>query len=156
MRRTMGRKVKMSCIAAIPLTALTEWTKYLVQDWEFAKWIAVLVVVDTVLGMVKHIIRKDLSSEDFWGGFAKKIFVYIVLMILSNVLASYTVGGEAVGATSWMSRYLCIFMVVREAISILENTNAIYPILPKGLIKRFRDFGEKGEYIKPEDYDTDK
>jgi len=142
------RNIKMSCIAAIPLTAITDYTKYLVQDWEFAKWIAVLVVVDTALGMVKHVIRKDLSSEDFWGGFAKKIFVYIVLMILSNVLANYTIEGEAVGATGWMSKYLCIFMIVREAISVLENTNAIYPILPKSLMKKFKDFGDKGEYLK--------
>lgn len=138
----------MAALASIPLTAISDYTQYLVQDWEFAKWIAVLVGVDTILGIGKHLMHKDASSEDFWSGFAKKIFVYMVLMILSNVLSNYTVGGEAVGATGWMSKYLCVFMVVREAISILENTNAIYPILPTRLLKKFKDFSDQGEYIK--------
>ena len=150
-------KFTVAAVTAIPLTAVSAYTQYLVQDWEFAKWIAVLVMIDTILGMFKHISHADISSEEFWKGFAKKILVYMVLMILSNVLANYTVGGEPVGATNWMSKYLCIFMVMREAISILENINAVYPILPKKLLKKFKDFSDKGEYItKTEDsYDTD-
>lgn len=148
----MIRNILTAGIAAIPLTAVTQYTQYFMQDWEFAKWIAVLIVIDTLLGMLKHISHRDISSEEFWKGFAKKIFVYMVLMILSNVLANYTIGGEPVGSTGWMSKYLCIFMVMREVISILENTNAIYPILPKKLIKRFRDFSEEGEYRNGTDH----
>lgn len=147
----MIKSVFISALASVPLTIVTDCLQYLISDWEFAKWIAVLIVVDTFLGFVKHFVYKDASSEDFWTGFAKKITVYIVLMILSNVLSNYTIGGHSVGSTEWMSQYLCVFMIVREAISIVENSNAIYPILPTKMIKRFKDFGENGEYVNKEE-----
>ena len=52
------------------------------------------------------------------------------------------------GATDWMGTYLCVYMLVREAISVMENANAVIPIFPKSFIKRFKDFNENGEYIK--------
>ena len=122
--------------------------KYVYQDWEFAKWIGVAVVVDTALGILKHLVHKDASSESFWVKFSKKIAVYILLLILTNILTNFTVNGKTVGATDWMGTYLCTYMLVREAISIMENANAVIPIFPKSFIKRFKDFNDKGEYIK--------
>ena len=138
----------MSLIFALPLSIVAEIGKYFYQDWEFAKWIGVAVTVDTLLGIVKHLVHKDASSEDFWSKFAKKIFVYMLLLIIANVLTNYTVGGNVVGTTQWMGTYICTYMIVRESISVIENANAIYPILPKSIIKRFKDFNDKGDYIK--------
>lgn len=141
----------MSLIFALPLSIVAEIGQYFYQDWEFAKWIGVAVTVDTLLGIVKHLVHKDASSEDFWSKFAKKIFVYMLLLIIANVLTNYTVGGNVVGTTQWMGTYICTYMIVRESISVIENANAIYPILPKSIIKRFKDFNEKGEYIKKQE-----
>ena len=147
----MKKLPTMSLIFALPLSVVAEIGQYFYQDWEFAKWIAVAVTIDTLLGIVKHLIHKDASSEDFWKKFSKKIFVYILLLILANVLTNYTVGGNVVGTTQWMGTYLCTYMIVREAISVMENANAIYPVIPKSIIKRFKDFNDKGEYIKKEE-----
>lgn len=141
-------KTVFSLVASIPLTVVVNFLSYVYQDWEFAKWIGVAIVIDTVASCVKHWIHKDISSETFWAKFAKKIFVYLILLLLSNVLSNYTVQGHVVGATQWISEYLCVFMIIREAISILENVNAIVPIVPVWVIKRLKDFNEKGEYIK--------
>lgn len=151
MKMRLKKLPTMSLIFALPLSVVAEIGKYFYQDWEFAKWIAVAVTLDTILGIVKHLIHKDASSEDFWGKFSKKIFVYILLLILANVLTNYTVGGNVVGTTQWMGTYLCTYMIVREAISVMENANAIFPVIPKSIIKRFKDFNEKGEYIKKEE-----
>lgn len=35
---------------------------YFYQDWEFAKWIAVAIVVDTFLSLWKHLLHKDASK----------------------------------------------------------------------------------------------
>ena len=75
-----------------------------------------------------------------------KIAIYIVLLILSNVLSNYTVQGSVVGATQWIGTYLCVFMMVREAFSCVENIQAIYPILPPSFVKRLKDFNDRGEY----------
>ena len=144
----MHFKTIIALIGALPLTIGVEILKYVYQDWEFAKWIGVAVIVDTILGIAKHWIHKDASSEDFWSKFSKKIFVYMLLLILANLLTNYTVGGNVVGTTQWMGTYLCTYMIIREAISVMENANAIYPVIPKSIIKRFKDFNEKGEYIK--------
>lgn len=137
----------MIAITSLPLTIVTEGTKYLFQDWEFAKWIAVAIAIDTILGVWKHFIHKDASSESFFSRFTRKIVIYIFLMILSNFASHATVGGTVVGPMQWIGTYLCVFMMVREIFSIIENIQAIYPILPKNFVKRMKDFNDSGEYI---------
>lgn len=137
----------MIAITSLPLTIVTEGTKYLFQDWEFAKWIAVAITIDTILGVWKHLIHKDASSESFFSRFTRKIVIYIFLMILSNFASHATVGGTVVGPMQWIGTYLCVFMMVREIFSIIENIQAIYPILPKNFVKRMKDFNDSGEYI---------
>lgn len=144
----MYGKTLIALIGAAPLTAVINVMSYIYRDWEFAKWIAMAIVIDTVASIVKHFVQKDVSSEEFWKKFSRKIFVYIALLILSNTLSNYTVQGHVVGPTQWISEYLCVFMMIREAISILENLNAIIPIVPVWLLKRLKDFNENGEYIK--------
>ena len=74
----------MIAITSLPLTMLTEGLQYVFQDWEFAKWIGVAIIIDTILGVWKHFIHKDASSESFFSRFTKKIVIYVFLMILSN------------------------------------------------------------------------
>ena len=115
------RKYMFSAIVALPMSWLVEVMKYVYQDWEFAKWIAMAVVLDTVLGIAKAWIEKDISSEEFWNKFGKKMLGYISLMILSNILQHYTVNGSTVGATEWMGDYLCTYMLIREGVSVLDE-----------------------------------
>ena len=138
-------KYMFSALIALPLSWGVELMRYVYQDWEFAKWIAMAVVLDTMLGLVKAWNKRDISSDEFWNKFGKKIFVYLCLLILSNVMVNYTVNGSNVGATEWIGSYLCTFMLVREAISILENVNSITPIVPKWVLDRMREFTEKGK-----------
>ena len=141
------KKLPMISIVSLPLSIVADFSQYLYQDWEFAKWIAVAIVVDTVLSVWKHLIHKDASSELFFSKFCKKIVVYILLLILSNVLSNFTVHGSVVGATQWIGTYLCVFMMVREVFSCVENIQAIYPKLPASFVRRLKDFNDKGEYI---------
>ena len=138
----------MISIVSMPLSIVADFSRYLYQDWEFAKWIGIAVILDTILGVVKHLLHKDASSESFFSKSGKKIAVYIVLLILSNVLTNYTVQGSIVGTTQWIGTYLCVFMMVREGFSCVENIQAIYPIFPTSFVRRLKDFNDKGEYIK--------
>lgn len=142
------KKTPMISIASLPLTIVADIFSYVYQDWEFTKWIAIAIIVDTILGLWKHFLYKDASSREFFSKFGKKIGIYICLLILSNVLAHSTVQGSVVGTTQWISTYLCVFMLVRECFSCIENMQAIYPILPTSFIKRLKDFNDNGEYVK--------
>lgn len=141
----MKRKLLVS-VVSVPLSILADVGRYFYQDWEFAKWIGVAVAVDTVLGVWKHLVHKDASSETFFSRFCKKIVIYILLLILANVLSNVTVNGSAVGPTQWIGTYICVFMLVREAFSCVENIQAVYPIFPASFVKRLKDFNDKGEY----------
>lgn len=141
-------KTVIAIICAAPATVAVQVLKYFYQDWEFAKWIGLAVLIDTLVSMVKHWILHDFASEDFWKGFAKKIFIYMMLLIASNVLINFTVNNHSVGTTAWLGEYLCIAMLIREIVSIVENANAIFPFCPKWLLKRLKDYNENGEYIK--------
>jgi hypothetical protein len=140
------KKLPMIFTVSLPLSIVADLSRYLYQDWEFAKWIGIAVVLDTILGVIKHLLHKDASSESFFSKFGKKIAIYIVLLILSNILSNYTVQGSVVGATQWIGTYLCVFMMVREGFSCVENIQAIYPILPVAFVKRLKDFNDRGEY----------
>ena len=140
-------KTIIAAIGALPLTILVNVLKYVYRDWEFAKWIGIAILIDTAVSIVKHWLLRDISSETFWAKFAKKIFVYMMLLVTSNLLSNYTVNGHVVGSTQWMGEYLCVAMLIREAVSIVENTNAIVSWCPKWFLKRLKDFNEKGEYI---------
>lgn len=133
----------MIAITSLPLTAVSEGFQYVYQDWEFAKWIAIAIFIDTFLGVWKHLVHKDASSESFFSRFTKKIVIYIFLMILSNFASHATVEGSTVGAMQWIGTYICVFMMVREIFSIIENIQAIYPIFPKNFVKRMKDFNDK-------------
>ena len=141
----MKRKLLVS-VVSVPLSVLADVGRYFYQDWEFAKWIGVAVAVDTFLGVWKHLVHKDASSETFFSKFCKKIVIYILLLILTNVLQHVTVNGSAVGPTQWIGTYICVFMLVREAFSCVENIQAVYPIFPASFVKRLKDFNDKGEY----------
>lgn len=135
---------------AIPISPVLELVeKYVFGDWEFVKYLAVLVVIDTVLGIVKHYQRHDISSRAY-GMIAKKILVYSVVMIVAHVIASFTVEGNTVDSLSWFRYFACSVLMVREGISILENTESIYPgFLPKSIVRRLRDFDSKtGEPVE--------
>ena len=142
------KRLPIVSVVSLPISIMAEFGKYFYQDWEFAKWIAVAIVVDTVLGVWKHLAHKDACSESFFSKFFKKIAIYIMLLILSNVLTNVTVQGATVGTTQWIGTYICVFMIVRETFSCVENIQAIFPIFPRAFVRRLKDFNDKGEYIK--------
>ena len=56
----------MIALIALPLSPLLElFERYVFGDWEFVKWLIVLVCVDTVLGFVKHWLSIDISSKAY-------------------------------------------------------------------------------------------
>ena len=49
------RNIPMIAITSLPLTAVSEGFQYVYQDWEFAKWIAIAVSIDTFLGVDPYV-----------------------------------------------------------------------------------------------------
>lgn len=126
---------------ALPITPFIElFEKYVFGDWEFVKYLVVLVVIDTVLGFSKHYIKHDISSKAY-GMIAKKIVSYSIVMIVAHVVATFRVGGEQIESLVWFRYFACSALMVREAISIIENLEVISPgFIPQSIVRRLSEF----------------
>lgn len=126
---------------ALPITPFIElFEKYVFGDWEFVKYLVVLVVIDTILGFSKHYIKHDISSKAY-GMIAKKIVSYSIVMIVAHVVATFRVGGEQIESLVWFRYFACSALMVREAISIIESLEVISPgFIPKSIARRLSEF----------------
>lgn len=102
-----------------------------------------LVIIDTILGIWKHIKRRTVSSTGF-GNFATKVIIYWLFIRAAEQLAKIKVA--EVASLSWTGDLLISGLLIREGISILENMEAIRPgIVPGWITKRLQDIDDDGE-----------
>ena len=144
------RNLKLITFVSIPLSPIAElFERYVFGDWEFVKFLTVLIFLDTVLGFLKHYLAHDVDSRAF-AMIAKKLIAYSAVMILSHVLSNFAVGGEAVESFVWFRYFACSALMVREGISIIENLEDIMPgFFPAWVIRRLKGFDNiTGERIK--------
>lgn len=146
----MRRNIFMTTIIAIPLSPLAElFEKYVFGDWEFVRFLVVLIILDTLLGFIRHWIAHDISSRAF-GMIARKLLVYSSVMVLGHVMSQFSVAGEPVDSFVWFRYFACSALMVREGISIIENLEDIMPgFFPAWVIRRLKGFDNiTGERIK--------
>lgn len=134
--------LKLSLVVS-PVFAFFE--KYIWADWDFIKFLAVIVLIDTVTGIVKHYRAKTISSNGF-GRFFVKVIVYFLFLVVVHNLTHYTTDGEVDGIFGWLDSLGYASIMCREAISIFENLGAIYPeLIPSWILKRLKAFDKTGD-----------
>lgn len=135
---------------AIPLTPIVNWIeKYIFHDWEFVKYLIIMICIDTLISWIYHIKQKDFSSKGF-GMIFIKLFSYFSLLSMAHVLSSYTVNGNPSDTFSWINSLICTSLLIREAISVVENVSKLNPsFVPVWLRKVLNDFDENGFINKP-------
>ena len=138
------KDVRMITLLTVPVTPiLGAIDKYIFGDWEFVKFLVVVMVLDTVLGLVKHIIRKDVSSKA-WGMISRKVIIYAAVLVLAHVMCNFKIDGEVVESFIWFRNFACSALMVREAISIIENVEEICPgFFPAWVIKKLNGFNNE-------------
>jgi phage-related holin len=120
------------------------WKKYIFRDWEFLKFLVVLIVIDTLVSWVFHLRKKDFSSKGF-AMIMTKLFVYSCLLIVAHVLGGYTIDGQVTTTFTWFRSLMSTALIVRESVSIVENAGKISPnLVPSWIRKYLRDFDENG------------
>lgn len=144
-------KIYFWIIASISLTPLVNLLEcYVYDDWEFLGFLMILIIGDTVLGIIKAWKMEIIHSK----GFAQilyKLFAYSSVLILTHVLTHYKVSGEPNIFFLWFDDLAYAAMILREAISILENVGFIYPnAVPPWLLKRLKDINMTGKLGKNE------
>lgn len=138
-------------LVAIPLSPFTGWfEKYIFGDWEFLKFLVILMSVDTFLSVWFHIKKKDISLE----GFQKiliKVICYGSALIVAHTMGNFTVEGALIPGFHWFRMVICTALIVREALSIFKKIEKLYPGLLSPRIKRYlKYYDETGEF--PEEF----
>lgn len=136
-------------IVATVFTPVIEFLeKYAFCDWEFLRFLIILMVIDTITGIIKYWKIGDISSAAF-GRILMKIISYMSVLIIAHVLSHFTIAGKMVGLFAWVDNLAYSALIAKEAISILENLGAINPKwIPTWLLKRLKEFDANGHFKK--------
>jgi toxin secretion/phage lysis holin len=138
-------KFKAPLIAAVVFAPILElFGKYVFSDWEFLIFLTIVVILDTVTGVVKAWKNGNVSSEGFTGVILK-VFVYSVFVILIHVMQSFSHKPLVIATFDWIGTFGYAAVIVREAISIIENLGAIQKgLIPEWILRRLKDFDDNG------------
>lgn len=95
--------------------------------WDKILWaLVVLMVLDYIMGVIKAIYKKELSSSVGFKGLLKKISI-LVIVALANVVQ------ELMGGSVAIREIVIMFYIANEGISILENVAAVSTKMPQAL-----------------------
>ena len=100
----------------------------------------ILIVIDSCLGFWRALNEKKVSSKGF-GMIFKKMLMYMILLILSHVLVNFKIEGKQTSIFMWFDDLVYSAILLREAISILENIAIIYPnAVSKKILEKLKDY----------------
>lgn len=123
---------------------------YVYNDWQFVTFLFILVIIDTLLGIVAAWNNRTFSAKGF-GKFIQKVLIYSSFLVVTHVLTHFTIEGKQNTLFTWIDSVCYSSIVVRECISIFENMALINPkLMPTWLLKRFKYFDRTGKIIQSE------
>jgi phage-related holin len=143
-------RIGAAVMLGIPFSLFTAFfEKYVFSDWQFAMYMAMMIGLDTVTGVLKHWKLHTVSSKKF-GNIFIKCLIYAAVLILTHNLKHFQIGSEGPNPFfGWIDDLMYSSLVIKESISIIENLGAIQPgLIPKWILKRLKDFDETGEINK--------
>ena len=139
------------------LLIIQRWIEmYLFHDWNYLLSLFILIAIDTATGFMKAVKQNVVSSVKF-GRLFIKVFLYVLVLIVVNVLITFKVQGAHPSVFDWMEVFILTALMFREAISVFENVAIIYPtLLPRFVMRRLEQFDENGFEMKTHDREEKK
>ncbi len=92
------------------------------------KALIVIMILDYVTGIIKAVIKKNISSKIGFDGILKKVMV-LAVVVLANMLELILNDNIAI------REIVIMFYIANEGISVLENVAAVSNKMPPGLKK---------------------
>ena len=118
---TQFADIKLWLWTAGMTTGLAFIEQYIYRDWEFLKYLLVLVVVDLFTGVLAAMKAKVAVTSFGFRRSVLKLIQYGVFLIVMHALGSFSINGEVQTIYHWISQAGYIFLIGIESKSILEN-----------------------------------
>lgn len=116
---------------------------FLFGDVKFLHLLILLMTLDIFTGLTKAWKEQNLWSRKSMFGFARKILVFVVI-ILANVV------DQILGLGGAVTYGAVIFYIVNEGLSIIENLAKIGVLVPDGLAEKLKSIDNSGETLPDE------
>lgn len=116
---------------------------YLFGDVKFLHLLILLMSLDIFTGLTKAWKEKNLWSRKSMFGFARKIMVFVVI-ILANVV------DQILGLGGAVTYGAVIFYIVNEGLSIIENLARLDVLVPKNLAEKLKSIDNSGQTLPEE------
>lgn len=127
-------------------TFATLFQTYIFNDWAFLIYLVILILLDTILGVWRAYKYHQINSSKF-GGFIIKVVLYAIFMVVVHNLSNFSTNEFTKSIFRWVQELCYAAVVVREAISIIENIGAIRKgLIPEWILKRLKTYDEKGNF----------
>lgn len=128
------------------MSLTTYFETYIFQDWEFAQYLIIPVVLDTLLGV--YMAKKQ--NKFSWGeldNVVDKLISYVSILVLVHVMTSFTVDAKVVTFFHWMRVSVFSGLMAKEGYSILKNLASLnHSYVPTWLLKKFKEFDKTGKF----------
>lgn len=109
---------------------------FVISDLHFILNLVVIIICDTILGIIVGYKKGEISSSKF-GKLFIKIAVYFMVLSASHNASTYTVNGTSSSLLSWLDAVVYAMIIAREMLSIFEKTTILGIFAPPAwIIKR--------------------
>ncbi len=116
---------------------------FLFGDVKFLHLLILLMALDIVTGLTKAWKEKNLWSRKSMFGFARKVMVFVVI-ILANVV------DQILGLGGAVTYGAVIFYIVNEGLSIIENLAKLDVLVPKDLAEKLKGIDNSSDTLPDE------
>lgn len=98
--------------------------------------VLLLIVLDVLMGLINAVMRKEYSSSKMREGIAHKA-VEMLFVALGVIIDATIISGIDIGFTAPVLVGVCVYLIVMEVGSILENAVKIWPHLADTPVFKF-------------------
>jgi phage-related holin len=139
--------------AAASIATLFE--KYVFNDWEFAVFLCIAILIDTLTGTYAALKVNKISSHRFRKMF-EKVLIYAAVIFVAHGLQNFSSHNTTKWVFDWIEQGVYSALLVAEFLSIIENADKIRPgIIPKFIAKKLKQYNETGNIDRPNADPTD-
>jgi toxin secretion/phage lysis holin len=113
--------IKLWLVTAVATPVLLIIETYLFSDWEYLKWLVIMMFLDLVTGVLQAIVDKTAVLSGGLRQTVIKVIQYFIFLITVHVLSNYKVDGHPSDVYDWVTTGAYAFLMGIEAKSIWEN-----------------------------------